>query len=729
MKKEEEIKEGDEQSYYIGFFLNMLYKIRNNKELSNKIDLTSLDIPQIDNASLLIIEENDYNIKKINEKINYDKKPWSVFNIYKKSYFHNPYANLDNTDLLRLKLLNDIIQSKKMISNFYSRRQFYGNIYQKLYVKFLLKNPLLIILQISSIKLFCDFIPEINEEKEKEEKGNKEEKEIEQQDCLTYSEGKINLVPMQECQMELSVSSSKPGKIIVKGLSFILFRDSKIIHLFNQKNKNRLYNHKHKSASVDQNPSGIKRKLSNDSNSASENINTKASTNNDMDSISKMLTMQIKSQRKGAFSKKSKIEYFVRDYNNDIYLEFPLGLEIDVYSYQLLFFPFILNNTSNKQRIRRFSIFLESSDDRKIKTFYKYITKDLELNRDCKTSQKILLPLLPISSDSNNLYIKVLIKCADEMRIYPIEIKRFIIKLNIKNSFSFEFKESYNNLNSFDKKNNVFKQIDFSLKAEIRIKNKNQLLNFVINEPIYNEKLILNSRNKYIINDSDIHEIFRFNKDENIKTNNEVKEKDKFNFIINNKDIFEIETKDESNNHIFDQFNKIINNKNKNIIFFPWTAEIFDNKKRIMGLYLYQLNLSGPKLTKDFIREIFYNSTKTKIIKKKVNDEKTLIVIDLFLNKNGIGSLGEIITKYDIFFDEQNPEINWFGLQKYSIINKINKKEENIFLCKFNFMTKLKGLYEVNRISTKLYKKNDEKNEQEIFMEINHITKPISILI
>ena len=84
-----------------------------------------------------------------------------------------------------------------------------------------------------------------------------------------------------------------------------------------------------------------------------------------MDSISKMLTMQIKSQRKGAFSKKSKIEYFVRDYNNDIYLEFPLGLEIDVFSYQLLFFPFILNNTSNKQRIRRFSIFLESSDDRK----------------------------------------------------------------------------------------------------------------------------------------------------------------------------------------------------------------------------------------------------------------------------------------------------------------------------------------------------------------------------
>ena len=55
----------------------------------------------------------------------------------------------------------------------------------------------------------------------------------------------------------------------------------------------------------------------------------------------------------------------LKDELTSIYLEFPLGLEIDVFSYQLLFFPFILNNTSNKQRIRRFSIFLESSDDRK----------------------------------------------------------------------------------------------------------------------------------------------------------------------------------------------------------------------------------------------------------------------------------------------------------------------------------------------------------------------------
>ena len=159
-------------------------------------------------------------------------------------------------------------------------------------------------------------------------------------------------------------------------------------------------------------------------------------------------------------------------------------------------------------------------------------------------------------------------------------------------------------------------------------------------------------------------------------------------------------------------------------------AEIVEKNQKIQGFYLYELNLSGPKLTKDFIREIFYNSTETKIIKQKISDEKTLIVIDLGLNKSGIGSLGDIISQYDIFIEEkENPENSWIGLQKYTIINKINKNGDNIFLCKFSFMTTLKGLVEVNRISVKLYKKNEEKNSQEVFMLINHITKPISILI
>jgi hypothetical protein len=80
--------------------------------------------------------------------------------------------------------------------------------------------------------------------------------------------------------------------------------------------------------------------------------------------------------------------------------------------------------------------------------------------------------------------------------------------------------------------------------------------------------------------------------------------------------------------------------------------------------------LSGPKLTKDFIREIFYNSTEIKIMKQKINSKKTFVSIDLSLKKSGISSLNEIISKYDIYVDkDENPEIFWMGLQKYTVIN------------------------------------------------------------
>ena len=728
LTKDEEIKEGDEQSYYIGIFLNMINKIKNNMELKSKIDITNLDIPQIDNGSLLIVEENDYNIKKVNSEMNKDKKKWTVFNHYIKSYFTNPYVNLDKTDLARIKLLNDIIKTNKIISNFYSRRKFFGNVNQKLYVKCTIKNPLLITLQVSSIKLHCDFIQEKKDDKDSEININEEKSknDIDLNNNLILNEEMFNLAPMEERQIELNVSSSIPGKIIVKGISFVLFTDSQIIHPFYQKRKNKLYQYRHKANSENK-----KRKSSTDSNSGSDLQSVTPSVNNSSSNIATSLSMQVNYSKedRNHFSKKTKIEYIVKDYTDDVYLEFPIGLEIDIYLYQLFLFPIIINNTSSSHRVRRFSLFIENSDDRKIKSFYKYITKDIELNPENK-SQKVLIPIFPIniSNDNQNLYIKVLVKCADEMRINPIEVKRFIIKLHVKNSFSFSVKETYNNLNLYDKKNNIFKQIDFSLKTDIKINNNTDLINFVIDNPLYNDKLVLNNRENYISNKSEIHEIFRFHKDENIQSY--IEDKNKFDSILNQKEIFELDKKDESNNHIFDKFNKLINNTKDITIIFPWKAEIFNKKQVIQGLYLYELNLSGPKLTKDFLREIFYNSTEINIIKQKINNEKTFVSMNVSFKKSGIASLSDIISQYDIYIDkDENPEIFWMGLQKYSVINKINKKGEDLFLCRFNFTTKYKGVLEVNRICVQLYNKNEEKNKNEAFMVIKHISKPISIVL
>ena len=197
---------------------------------------------------------------------------------------------------------------------------------------------------------------------------------------------------------------------------------------------------------------------------------------------------------------------------------------------------------------------------------------------------------------------------------------------------------------------------------------------------------------------------------------------------MNQTDIFGKIEKDDSSNHIFDKFNKIIDNPNDITIVFPWKAEIPDKKQKIQGLYLYELNLSGPKLTKDFLREMFYNSTEIKFMKQKINNEKTFVSMDLSLKISGILSLSEIISQFDIYVDkDENPEIFWIGLQKYKFINKADKNRDDKLLCKFNFSTKYKGVLEINRISIKLYNKNEEKNINEVFMVIKHISKPISI--
>ena len=115
-------------------------------------------------------------------------------------------------------------------------------------------------------------------------------------------------------------------------------------------------------------------------------------------------------------------------------------------------------------------------------------------------------------------------------------------------------------------------------------------------------------------------------------------------------------------------------------------------------------------------------------MKQKINNEKTFVSMDLSLKISGILSLSEIISQFDIYVDkDENPEIFWIGLQKYTFINKADKNRDDKLLCKFNFSTKYKGVLEINRISIKLYNKNEEKNINEVFMVIKHISKPISI--
>ena len=253
-----------------------------------------------------------------------------------------------------------------------------------------MSNPLAIDLILTSIKLLCDFIPE------KEDNNNNKVPYI----C---SEEKINLTKFENAKLTLYVQALVPGKIIVKGLEIVLFKDCKVINYFNKKPK-KLYTHRRKSVSSQ--GSDISNELNN------SDISNKSN---------KIFSEKIK----GIYSKRI-IEYFIKDYNSSIFVDFPMGLNISLYLYEFLMYPIIFTNNSDKNRVKRITIFIENCNDKKLFKFFDYITKEIHINKDNPTT-KIFIPILPTFRD--DLYIKLLVKFSDEKRIKPIAVMPFIIKI------------------------------------------------------------------------------------------------------------------------------------------------------------------------------------------------------------------------------------------------------------------------------------------------------------
>ena len=343
------------------------------------------------------------------------------------------------------------------------------------------------------------------------------------------------------------------------------------------------------------------------------------------------------------------------------------------------------------------------------------------------------------------------------MKVKPIQVKRFLIKLKVKESISFEVKEYCSNL-KLDKDGKTYH--DFNIKTNLRIRNE-EIQNLIMKEPMYNKEFNLVNQKDYLIKDNEIHKKFVFIKENSSNTNKNIKYN--LDFVINsiNKENLENEKyntiqnsnitikKSCNNNFIIDRFNKILNNPNGNIIFFPWEATYIatnnSNKKNkdknnnendnnisasreviLQGLYPYKLKMENSEATKIFLTYLFNKYTELSVTQKKIDKEKTLIKMILKLKKIGLASMGEKIEKYEIYAHAIKPQIIWIGPNKFTVKNNLDEK---IFTCRFNFITTLKGFIEINRISVLVYKKPETKGEKTSTININHITKPISVYI
>ena len=803
----DELKET--QSNFLMYYLSIITQIKREKIICNNLDLNELNIPQVDNASLFVLENDDYNIKQMAKKmLGTDEKSWLVFNKYAESLTSDVYVNLDDVDLDHIKLIHDLTnQTNKVIANVHTDRYFYGNINQKLFVKCTIRNPLSTDIQVTSVKLFCQFLPgkvssnqkqnnntptptskedenKINEENKtntgennnkagdkrnsletninindklnNNENNNQDNNNIiqtneslnpdqEPQQHLPYSisEEACNMKPGETIELELYVSSPVEGKIIVKGLEFLLFNECKIIHLFSKKMTPSLYYYCNKKKNFY-------------SMGAASFVSSSGSSSDYESRNSSELTARNLNMNNIVIPRKNKIEYIISDFKNDLFVTFPMGTTVNAFLYQLFFFPIMLHNNSIQYKVRRYSIFIEECNKSKVKTFFNFITRDNQI-KERFSSETVLIPIIPMAT--GKIYIKILIKFLGE-RVKPIQVKRFLIRLKVKESISFEVKEYCSNLN-VDKDGKTYNKIDFNIKTNLRIRNEKEIKNLEMKDPVFNKELNLINHKNYLITNNEIHKKFAFIKENISNSNNDTKYNLDFltnNITIENKENEKensnktpdkIESKSSKHNYIIDRFNKILNNPNGNIIFFPWTAtniisneedkknkdknddnneNTSSNSKEVIlqGLYPYKLQMENSEATKTLLTYLFNKYTELNITQKKIDEGKTLIKMILKLNKIGLASMGDKIDKYEIYAHGTQPQIIWLGPKKFIVKNNL---EENTFKCRFNFITTLKGTIEINRISVLIYKKSEKAGEKYSTINLNHITKPTSILI
>lgn len=140
-----------EQDYIINHYLKCISSHNASKvETIAYVPLSYFSIPEVVNTSLIIIHEQDQE--------NCIGRNWRNFKQFSKVK-ERVWANLTENDLDVIVNLDNIIEGKQNFTNMQSKRVFKCCTNNKIIVKFLIKNPLNLILNISKLKLICDFIP------------------------------------------------------------------------------------------------------------------------------------------------------------------------------------------------------------------------------------------------------------------------------------------------------------------------------------------------------------------------------------------------------------------------------------------------------------------------------------------------------------------------------------------------------------------------------------------
>jgi hypothetical protein len=326
-----------DQALYIRHFLKSLNSQGQGMGL-NYVEINSLNIPEIDNSSLCVIEEQDYeisNCKVLEGNYYYTIQGWKNFSKYSKVDLSKSYLSLSEVDEMILQNIDNIVENKQnfMLANSKKKRNFKIKTGKKVYIKFLIKNPLNLNLSVSSLKLVYDF---------------EVDKSIEQQVCEPEIEEKsILLEKNSSLTVTLIITPRAPGIIEIKGLEIGLYKIALFRHSFSKINCSDLYKN------LDKKRRSLK----------TENLNPQTKP---------------KSNRR-------EIVYEVIDEKQDVQVIFPLGNEFNMFFNEFKVMPVVIKNQGTL-KIKRECIYFED-------THYDPLTKIKSEN------QLSLLPFINMQID------------------------------------------------------------------------------------------------------------------------------------------------------------------------------------------------------------------------------------------------------------------------------------------------------------------------------------------
>ena len=757
-KKKKKLYEKSIQTIYINL-INLLIKLieidKDSESMitNNNFFKNCLNFPEIDNSSILIIEEQDIIINKAYKSENITNSNWKYFDKYDYIPFHKTFLCLTPSDIQTLLNLDNIIQNKQNFSNFFSKRKFHTNINKKINVSFLISNPLPFDINISKMKLICEFKSgkELNDfdiEKNRDTIDKKSFKnEIDTE--IIYEEKELILKENSSEIIQLYIQGKKSGRIIIKGIELIIENCITIKHFFNKKNKFNLYPYikkRKKSYSLESETQEA-------SSEESKKRNRKGSTSSQNSNKSKGSNNSYNHH----YSYKESITCDIKDNNNDIIVSFPYGTELNLYKNQIFLMPIKIINNSNIN-IKHFCFYFsdDTHDIEQSCILSELLFKEIEIsnNKENKNNEKVIyVPLIP--KKVGKTFVKILFKFEEERTYIDYEIQRFIIILNIKESFSFNFKEIINKYES-----NIIKA-DLDLLCSINNYNDNfSLENLLINQKInfsktyeqinienisQNESMKLNyineNENRSIIyNKYRINKFLKKNFEKEILYKNEIinkaeKEKEKGKVKLNSKikeilrninleflNKYDFIKYDKTQSHIIYNFCKILL---KDFLIFNWSAKDKATKKDIDGILIYK-----PKLIFSFSSYFSYKNFIKNLISMKHNILKngitTICTINISIDTNYYYQLKNV-KGIEIYINKEkhdSDKVKWIGLQKYTL-NKINDNNENEKEIYFTCLIGEKGIYDINKISL-LVHFYFTRNEKKIF---NKILSPIIVKI